>query len=331
MAKLKILLICGHGASDPGACSSYGIERDETRKVVAELVNQFKNYNDVEVSVYPTNRNAYTDVVNGWVQVNFANYDYVFEVHFNSATASANGVEVWVTPTEQGTTVEQKIVNKVANLGFTNRGVKREYFAVITNAKNKGTSSALIETCFMSNQRDMELYRNKFKQICGAMVEGIAEGFGLNKKESSQPQPSQPSGDLCRIIVNGSNKIALTGLQKCIDHVKDNYPKDEVKIQRVSDNKILWTQAKYVAPQPTMNRYAEDGIFTFSTAVTVRTAAEENAKTNAVYYPGESVIYHHVIVNKNGFNWIEYARNNGTTGYLKVKDLSTGESYGHAR
>ena len=83
--------------------------------------------------------------------------------------------------------------------------------------------------------------------------------------------------------------------------------------------------------QPQSKRYAENGTFYFDTAVTVRTAPEENAKTNAVYYPGEHVIYHHVIVNKNGFNWIEYARSNGTTGYLKVKDLSTGESYGRAK
>ena len=83
--------------------------------------------------------------------------------------------------------------------------------------------------------------------------------------------------------------------------------------------------------QPQSKRYAENGTFYFDTAVTVRTAPEENAKTNVVYYPGEHVIYHHVIVNKNGFNWIEYARSNGTTGYLKVKDLSTGESYGYAK
>ena len=83
--------------------------------------------------------------------------------------------------------------------------------------------------------------------------------------------------------------------------------------------------------QPQSKRYAENGTFYFDTAVTVRTAPEENAKTNVVYYPGEHVIYHHVIVNKNGFNWIEYARSNGTTGYLKVKDLSTGESYGRAK
>ena len=89
--------------------------------------------------------------------------------------------------------------------------------------------------------------------------------------------------------------------------------------------------APSIPSQSQSKRYAENGTFYFDTAVTVRTAPEENAKTNAVYYPGEHVIYHHVIVNKNGFNWIEYARNNGTTGYLKVKDLSTGESYGRAK
>ena len=46
---LKLLLIAGHGANDPGACSSYGIERDEARKVVSRLAELFKNYKDVIV------------------------------------------------------------------------------------------------------------------------------------------------------------------------------------------------------------------------------------------------------------------------------------------
>lgn len=185
MNKLKILLIAGHGASDPGACSSYGTEATETRRVVSELAVQLKKYEDVEVSIYPTDRNAYADVQNGCVQVNFANYDYVLEIHFNSSVnATAKGVEVWVTPKEASVDVEQRIVNKIANLGFSNRGVKKEYFAVINSAKNKGTSSALIETCFISNKEDMDNYKLKFNQICSSIAEGVAEGFGLAKKET---------------------------------------------------------------------------------------------------------------------------------------------------
>ena len=189
---LKLLLIAGHGANDPGACSSYGIERDETRKVVSRLAELFKNYNDVDVDIYPTNRNCYSDVTTSRVQVNMANYDYVFEVHFNSATASARGTEVWVTPTESSIAVEKRIVDNLASVGFSNRGVKKEYFAVISFAKNKGVSSALVEVCFISNQNDMNLYRNKFEQVCNAMVSGIVDGFGLQKNPGVKNQETKP-------------------------------------------------------------------------------------------------------------------------------------------
>ena len=189
---LKLLLIAGHGANDPGACSSYGIERDETRKVVSRLAELFKNYKDVDVDIYPINRNCYSDVTTSRVQVNMANYDYVFEVHFNSATASARGTEVWVTPTESSIAVEKRIVDNLSSVGFTNRGVKKEYFAVISFAKNKGVSSALVEVCFISNQNDMNLYRNKFEQVCNAMVSGIADGFGLQKTHGVKNQETKP-------------------------------------------------------------------------------------------------------------------------------------------
>lgn len=174
---MKILLIVGHGAGDPGACSNYGVEATETRRVVEILKSQFGAY-DVTVDVYPINRNAYADIGAGTLQVNFANYDYVLEVHFNfSANESATGVEVWVTTIETGITVEQSIVNKVSALGYPNRGVKREDFRVIRTAKNKGVSADLIETCFISNKNDMDKYNNKFSNVCNA----IAEGFGLQK------------------------------------------------------------------------------------------------------------------------------------------------------
>lgn len=181
---LKILLISGHGADDPGACSNYGIERDETRRVVNRLKQLLANY--MTVTVYPQDRNCYADVVNGTVQVNMSAFDYVFEVHFNSGVPEAHGTEIWVTPQEDSTKVEQGIVNKVAALGFTNRGVKSEQFAVISYAKRQGVSSALIETCFISNQSDMQTYNSKFEQVCQAMANGILEGFEIPYKSTIQ-------------------------------------------------------------------------------------------------------------------------------------------------
>ena len=209
----KLLLISGHGANDPGACSSYGIERDETRKVVNRMFNLFKGY-DVVVDVYPQNRNCYADVCNGNVQVNFANYDYVFEVHFNSASASAKGTEIFVTTAESGTAVEQTVVNKLASVGFVNRGVKRTDFAVINAAKRKGTSSALLEVCFISNAQDMSVYKNKFADVCNAIVSGIAQGFGIEKisgdkipETSVEPKPAPPQSAQSYVVRIVNNAI----------------------------------------------------------------------------------------------------------------------------
>lgn len=177
---MKILLISGHGANDCGAVG-YGVEREETRKVTNKLAELLKPY--MEVVIYPQDRNAYADVYNGCFQISLSGFDYVFEVHFNCLdNSTARGTEVWVTPMESGTAVEQKIVNNLASLGFVNRGVKSEYFAVITHCKNRGVSSALVETCFISNKDDMQTYKSKFNQVCEAMAKGIVEGFGMTYK-----------------------------------------------------------------------------------------------------------------------------------------------------
>lgn len=343
---MKILLISGHGGSngsyDPGACSSYGIEANETRRVVSALKSQFGNYN-VNVDIYPTDRNAYEDVKNGCVQVNFANYNYVLEIHFNSsANSSANGVEIFVTNAENGTTVEQLIVNKIASLGYQNRGVKREDFAVIRSAKNKGVSSALLEVCFISNQGDMSIYNKNFDNICNAIVDGVGEGFRLSKNETSSTPTTNvntpiSTGEVCRILVNGISKIALTGLQKCIDYVKANYSKDEVKIQRVGDNAILWTQDKYIAPivnnsTDEVKRYTETGIFYPNTTINFRNApfVDSSNLVQGQYYNGESVRYDIVVIG-NRYNWISWVGASGNRRYMPIKDKQTGESWGYAK
>ena len=186
---MKILLIAGHGGKDPGACSSYGTEATETRRVVNQLKANLLCYNNVSVDVYNTSRDCYTDCGNGTLQVSFSNYNYVFEVHFNSATAAAKGTEIYVTRSESGTTVEQAVVNKIASLGFTNRGVKRSNFRVISRAKSAGVSSALLEVCFISNKDDISRYNSKFQQVCDAISSGIAQGFGLTRKSTAQSNP----------------------------------------------------------------------------------------------------------------------------------------------
>ena len=78
--------------------------------------------------------------------------------------------------------------------------------------------------------------------------------------------------------------------------------------------------------------YPEHGEYFFNTRVKIRTAPSlsNSTFTGVCYDAGESVIYHTVHKNKEGYNWIQYNRENGTQGYCAVTNVSTGEKHGYA-
>jgi len=196
---MKILLISGHGAGDPGAVSVFGKEADLTIEQVKKIKAALDAYADV--SLYPTDRNAYTDIKKGALKVNFKEYDYVLEVHFNSCVndisgnGKTTGTEIYVTKAETGVGVEAAIVNNIAGLGLTNRGVKRTDFTVIYNAKKAGVSAALVEICFIDDRDDMNIYNAKKDAIAQAVANGVISGFGLKKGGNTQAAaPAAPNG-----------------------------------------------------------------------------------------------------------------------------------------
>lgn len=192
---MKILLISGHGAGDPGAVSQFGKEADETIYMVEEIKKTLSAY--AQVDLYPTERNAYKDAKAGKLAVDFGNYGYSLEVHFNSGAADlkgngrTTGTEIYVTTAEKTVGVETKIVQSIAALGFKNRGVKRTNFTVIYRAKAAGVSSALLEVCFIDDKDDMSAYAAKKTQIAAAVANAIATQFGL--KKGSQEAGSSPA------------------------------------------------------------------------------------------------------------------------------------------
>lgn len=171
---MKILLISGHGAGDPGAVANGYREADLTIEVVNKLAPLLKSYADV--TVYPVERNAFQDIQNGKWQVGW-NFDYVLEVHFNAG--GGTGSEIYVTSRESATTVEQRILSNV-QLFYRNRGVKVTDFLVIKTCKDRGISSALLEVCFIDNKSDIEIYQQSKDRTSASIVAGIVEGFGIS-------------------------------------------------------------------------------------------------------------------------------------------------------
>ena len=190
---MNILLISGHGAGDPGAQGCGYKEADLTRELTKLIAADLKGYQKVNVYRYPESRNAYKDVsasqLNNVLKQNFpgVKFDYVFEVHFNAFNGKAYGTEIFVTFAEKEISVEQEVMKNMKKY-FTLRddqspkdGVKRSNFLVIHTFKNKGVSSALLETCFIDNKEDMKTYNANKKKISADIAAGIAAGFGLKK------------------------------------------------------------------------------------------------------------------------------------------------------
>ena len=190
---MKLLLISGHGAGDPGATSYIGgmsyREADETRRVTKALAGVMDGYCDV--TIYPTDRNAFEDHKKGTLPAvaHFSQYDFVLEIHFNAlkaetADGKTKGVECFVTTEEPSTTVEQLICTNVAKLGLTNRGVKRHNWSVIRQAGHAGVSAALLEVCFIDDPDDMAVYLKRFPQIMQGIADALITSFGLQEEDT---------------------------------------------------------------------------------------------------------------------------------------------------
>ncbi len=185
---MKLLLISGHGAGDPGAvCGSYR-EADETRKMTAAVAGYLEGM--AEVTIYPTDRNAYEDSKKGTLHAiaGFAQYDYVLEIHFNAFQDSAvdgkrKGSEIyWVLDEPKART----ILDSVVRLGFPDRGTKVQSLAVINAAKSKGVPAALLEICFLDDADDMALYTDDRQAVARAIAGGIAKAFNLTQKKEDE-------------------------------------------------------------------------------------------------------------------------------------------------
>ena len=150
-----------------------------------------------EVALYDQSRDAYKVVTQGG-SLPLSGISYVLEFHLNSAAndpkgnGRTTGTEIFVHTNEQGVGVEQAILRRVCALGFTNRGIKRSSgLAVLKHVFKRGVSHALVETCFIDDKDDMELYGAKFDAIAKAIADGVAEGFGKTVQDEEDDTVTQ--------------------------------------------------------------------------------------------------------------------------------------------
>ena len=188
--KMKFLLIAGHGDGDPGAVKLGYKEADLARDLIWHIRDELSAY--AAVDVINTDVNWYKHIIKNGNSYDFSKYDYVLELHFNSAAndlkgnKKTTGSEIYVTRGEKVVTAEENILKGMEMLGFKNRGVKKKNYDLIYYIKKQGVSSALLEVCFLDDKDDVDLYMSKKREVAKAIAEGIARGYKLAENSLSE-------------------------------------------------------------------------------------------------------------------------------------------------
>ena len=269
-------------------------------------------------------------------KANANNVDLYIAIHFNAG--GGRGTEVYLAPrsyygsdSSYNTNLgyASRVQQKMVSLGFVNRGVKTEEFYVLVNTN---AHAILIETCFCDSVADKQLYDSLgVDKVAKAIVEGILN-ISVSTPTPSTPVTTPPTSNTTtnsdapfRVRKSDNSPSSQIFASGTLEGAKANCPSGYCVFDK--NGTLRYSNV----PQPSNSKtYAEDGTFYFTTDVQIRTQPCDGYETGLCYYVGESVIYHTVILDKNGFNWIVYNRSNGQQGYMKVRDLSTGERYGYA-
>ena len=209
---MMVLLIAGHGGTpyDPGAVGCGYTEAVETRRM-ANAVAPLLRSRGFEVALYDQREDAYKTVCAGG-SLPLAGVSYVLEFHLNAAAndpdgnGKTTGTEIYVHTREAGVTVEEAILRRVCALGFKDRGVKRSSgLAVLKHVFSRGVSHALVETCFIDDLDDMQLYAAKFDRIAQAIANGVAEGFGMPvpEEETESEEEDEDMVEIKAVEIDG--------------------------------------------------------------------------------------------------------------------------------
>lgn len=103
--------------------------------------------------------------------------DLFMSIHFNACVkdekgnGKTTGTEVLIySNNSKAKPYAQRIVNNISLLGFKNRGVKTSNAFVL---KNTNAPALLVETCFIDDKDDMDIYLKSPEMVAKAIVEGV--------------------------------------------------------------------------------------------------------------------------------------------------------------
>lgn len=173
--KRNLIVTAGHYGFKSGAWREWFDEGTETIELRNQLTKALKKKN---LKVRNDSDHERTGAVIKWVNQESEETDLLIEIHFNAVdNFGPSGVECFVQPdcTDFEIQVARALCETTANvLGIRNRGVKTPNLSqhpTIGILERTKVQAVLWEVCFMSNQSDVQAYRDNQAELVKAVTD----------------------------------------------------------------------------------------------------------------------------------------------------------------
>ena len=224
---MKIFVIPGHGAGDPGACGNGYHEAERVRK----LAQCVKDLGGDNVILADFKRNYYED--KGISNLTLPKDTQIVELHMDSySNPSARGAHVIISDKYNPDAYDKALARDMSQLfpGRSESISKRGNLANVNRAAAKGYGYRLIECGFITNAHDIKVFNDNIEGIAKI----ILKCFGIpceEKVSEDKPKVSEQIAANMKTIqaalnslkkLKVSNEISkeIKNMQTAIDRVK---------------------------------------------------------------------------------------------------------------
>lgn len=176
---MRLYVICGHGAGDPGAVGGGYTEAERVRALGAAI----KARGGDSVVLLDTSRNWYAD--KGINSLAVPKGDALVELHMDSAGATARGGHVVIKAGAGGADAyDLALAERIAEIfpGRSSAIVERSDLANANRAAERGINYRLVENGFISNDEDLAIFNERLNDIADAYL----EAFGIIGNEEDE-------------------------------------------------------------------------------------------------------------------------------------------------
>ena len=208
----KLLVICGHGAGDPGADGGGYTEAERVRALAARI----KALGGSEVELGDTSRNWYRDGGISRLETSAP----VVELHMDaSGVPGAHGAHVIIKQGFEPDEYDKALADRLAAFmpGRADKLVKVSNLANVNRAARRGINYRLVENGFIDSDVDREKFNGHLDELARIYLEvfGIKEASGGGASEpatAAGPASTGFAGGTYRCTVDTLNVRDAPGL-----------------------------------------------------------------------------------------------------------------------